>query len=464
MMEMGSMRFGSAKVDITPPLPIPLAGYASRKADFEGISRPLYVRACLFHQIGDTGETSKALMLQADLIWWGTERLQDLSRVIQEKWDIPAQHIVYHASHTHGGPQTTRRLNPMLGRLKEEYVLYLERKVEEAIQLAHDNLEPVRMERGTGECPGISINRRNWRDGSVVSAPNPGGVNDTEVTVIHFVIESAAKADGTDAMDGADRRDGRTKGVMFHFTCHPTSTGANRITSDYCGAAMEVLDQVLGEGVSCFIQGCCGDIRPRLLNEEEDAFRAGSEDDIGRSGEMLARTVLDILQGPLTPLAPSEIRVWSTQADLPYQRVPSMEELQADMEDSETRAEWKLLLRTDPGRLMPSGTLHLQLLQVAEGLAFLAMDGEIVVEYGLWIKLLSDNQVLPLGYSNGMVGYIPTARQIHEGGYESVSSIPYFGYPAPMVPQIEENIRSGIRELIQCMEHANKRNIRQEEL
>jgi len=444
------MRFGSAKVEITPPMPVPLAGYASRKADFEGISRPLHVRACLFYQTGGTGKTCKALMLQADLIWWGTERLQELSRTIQEKWDIPTQHIVYHASHTHGGPQTTRRLNPVLGRLREQYMRYLERKVEEAIEFAHNSLELVRMERGVGQCPGISINRRKWQDGAVVSAPNPDGVNDTEVTVIRFVTESAA---------GTDRGDGRTKGVMFQFTCHPTSTGANRITSDYSGAAMEILDQALGEGASCFIQGCCGDIRPRLLNETEDSFRAGSEEDIARNGQILARTVLQILQQPLTPLAPADIRVWNTEADLPYRKVPSMEELQADSEDSETTAAWKQLLRNDPSMLQPSGTLHLQLLQVAEGLAFLAMDGEIVVEYGLWIKSLSENKVLPLGYSNGMVGYIPTARQIHEGGYESVSSFPYFGYPAPMTPEVEANIRDSIRELLRNMEQADERKM-----
>ena len=72
------------------------------------------------------------------------------------------------------------------------------------------------------------------------------------------------------------------------------------------------------------------------------------------------------------------------------------------------------------------------------------MDGEVVVEYGLWIKERYRGQVLPLGYSNGMVGYVPVAHQIHEGGYEARDSAPYFGLPAPFTPELEEVIKAAI--------------------
>jgi hypothetical protein len=50
----------------------------------------------------------------------------------------------------------------------------------------------------------------------------------------------------------------------------------------------------------------------------------------------------------------------------------------------------------------------------------------------LYIKQLSQGGTLPLGYSNGMVGYVPTAAQIAEGGYEGDSSSVSFGLPAPL--------------------------------
>lgn len=425
------MQLGIGKADITPPFPVPLAGFAGRTADYEGISRPLYVRAWVFVQEMDDGRQSKAILLQADLICWGAERLGELSGKIQKQWNIPAERILFHASHTHGSPMTTGQFSPMLGKLNRDYVEFLERRTEEAIAGAHDNLECVSMERGADNCFGIGINRRKLIDGVAVMAPNPQGLNDQEVTVVRFVAHNA-----------------RTKGVMFHFTCHPTTTSDNRVTSDYCGAAMEILDRELGDGVSCFVQGCCGDIRPSLLNDDQTGFRSGNDGDVGRRGQALAELVLKVMRRPMSALTPARLRGWTAQAQLPFRQAPAWDDLQPDERDPEEIAAWKTLLRSDPDRLKPTGTLNMQLLQIADELSLLAMDGEIVVEYGLYAKLLSHNKVLPLGYSNGLLGYIPTARQIREGGYESDSSTVYFGFPSILSPRVEANVRRAIEQIV----------------
>jgi hypothetical protein len=56
--------------------------------------------------------------------------------------------------------------------------------------------------------------------------------------------------------------------------------------------------------------------------------------------------------------------------------------------------------------------------------------------------------VLPVGYSNGMVGYVTTARQIEEGGYEPVESSRYYGLPAPFAPEIEPILESAIASIV----------------
>jgi hypothetical protein len=313
--------------------------------------------------------------------------------------------------------------------MEPAYIHFLMEQVDHAVGIAHDRAETVTVERGSGECAAIGINRRLPKQGKIEMAPNPAGLVDPEVTVIRFCTPAK-----------------QVKGVLFHFACHPTTTSDNRVTSEYCGAAMEELDRQLGDGISCFLQGCCGDVRPAL--HKDGAFFSGNERDVREAGGQLASEVLDILSGPMTALRSAELRAWTTQVELPFQRVPDPAELQADPRDPEIVRMWKRLLLDNPHRLTGRHLLSIQLMQICDELSWIAMNGEIVTEYGLFIKQRSQSRTLPLGYSNGMIGYVPTARQLREGGYESERSTLPFGYPSPFQEQIEVRIQSAISALL----------------
>jgi hypothetical protein len=66
--------------------------------------------------------------------------------------------------------------------------------------------------------------------------------------------------------------------------------------------------------------------------------------------------------------------------------------------------------------------------RVAAGLCFITCNAEVVVEFGFLARKCG---LIPLGYTNGMIGYVTTARQLEEGGYESRGAFPYFRMPAP---------------------------------
>ena len=107
---------------------------------------------------------------------------------------------------------------------------------------------------------------------------------------------------------------------------------------------------------------------------------------------------------------------------------------------------------------------------MARGLVLLAANAELVVEYGLYAKKLAAGgvrdreiaagedasgssgrgtlRVLPMGYTNGMIGYIPTAAQIAEGGYESFWSTPYFLLPSPLSPAAERIVKQSLHALL----------------
>jgi neutral ceramidase len=53
-------------------------------------------------------------------------------------------------------------------------------------------------------------------------------------------------------------------------------------------------------------------------------------------------------------------------------------------------------------------------------------------ELGLEVKARSSAPFpVALGYSNGLIGYVPTAREFAFGGYEPTVSQRHFGQPAP---------------------------------
>ena len=76
------------------------------------------------------------------------------------------------------------------------------------------------------------------------------------------------------------------------------------------------------------------------------------------------------------------------------------------------------------------------------------MNGEIVADYGLRIRELSQGAVLPLGYANGMTGYIPTSRILVEGGYEAGEAAPYFLLPGPFAPEVEPLMDEAIASIL----------------
>jgi hypothetical protein len=100
--------------------------------------------------------------------------------------------------------------------------------------------------------------------------------------------------------------------------------------------------------------------------------------------------------------------------------------------------------------LFISGILDsMKRLDLASDFSILAMGGEICVEYGHYIKGLSNTRrFLPLGYSNDVIAYIPTVQILEEGGYEAESSCPLFGLPSPFKPEIETLVKDAAARML----------------
>jgi len=418
------LRLGTATVDITPDRPIPLAGFAHRSSVFAAVDRPLFAKVWAFEQVSETGAAVRALLVQADLIWWGSERMPHLLGELNKRWGIEPSAVILHATHTHCGPQTSGRFVPSLGPPDADYVRELEARLLGCVEEALGRTEPVVVERGRGECR-IGIHRRRTEGEEVTLAPNPDGPVDPEVVVIRF-----------------RSRSGNAAGVWFHYACHPTTIGDDLVSPEFPGAAMELVQRRIGGAPASFLQGCCGDIRPALVRDDE--FYRGTIEDVSAYGRMLADEVVRVLEGPMEELAPLPVASGRRTARLPFRHVPDAERLREASAAEGVQGEWGRLLTADPDRLRPDIPLELSCVHLAQGLSLLAMNAEIVVEYGAFAKSLSRGALLPLPYSNGMIGYVPTAKQAEEGGYEGRESAYYFGLPAPFDPSVEPLVKEAI--------------------
>jgi hypothetical protein len=426
-MKDNQLKLGTAKIDITPAHALPLAGFKDRAGSFEGVDHRLYARIFYYEKESSAGRRS-ALLVTADLIWWGDDRVESLRSLLSERYGLDLSSIILHATHTHSGPQTSMRYTPSLGLMDAIYVRQLEEKLLAGVEVARSRLEPVSIHRGTGHC-GFGIHRRKKVDGVIVMAPNESGPTDPEVSVVRFCGEN-----------------GKTKAVLVHFTCHPTTTIDNRISSEFPGVAMELIERSLGgEAVAGYLQGCCGDIRPNLVRND-DFFR-GSDADVRVLGTELAEVVLDVLKRPMRALKAASLISKRLHVPLRYRKLPDLDELNERSAGTGTLGEWSRLLLCEKDRLKESMLIELGLVELADGLSLLSMNGEVVVEYGLFVKEQFAGQVLPVAYSNGMIGYVPTARQAEEGGYEAKESHYYFGLPSPFHPSLEAAIRAGILKL-----------------
>ena len=100
------------------------------------------------------------------------------------------------------------------------------------------------------------------------------------------------------------------------------------------------------------------------------------------------------------------------------------------------------------GRLPTAQRAPVQVWTFGSGLTFVALGGEVVVDYALRLaREYPNRQMWVAGYSNDVFGYLPSLRVLREGGYEGGDAMIYYGRPAPFTGEVEELIVRKVKEL-----------------
>jgi neutral/alkaline ceramidase-like enzyme len=383
---MSNLRAGVARVDITPPLSVPLAGYADRTGPASGIHDPLHAAVIVF----DDGRRKTAIVT-LDVLDISEANGEAVREAIQRSAGIDPDYVLINVSHTHGSPVLESDAN-----WRNELVA----KVAGATRLAADRLRPVSLGYGEGTID-FNTNRRVINDqGICIAGLNPDGVCDRRVKVV--------RVDDGDSIE--------PMAVLMHAVCHANvyRMGNTQITADFPGVAKAFVEKSFGgRTVALYLQGCSGNVRANLPGA--GAGYTNNTADFGRSGNDVDMTWAG----------------WSLGAEAV--RVAARARVREQLRDRGASYDIAAAARTlkvsaDPDRLAANnrnqvvdGKIDFPVRAVRIGdFWFVGLPGEPVVEYGLQIeeRMKGLGKVMVLGYGSGDASYVPVAHMIEEGGYE----------------------------------------------
>jgi hypothetical protein len=423
---------GTSVRDVTPPLGYRLQGHAARKGLSDQAHDPLHVKALSLSDGSD-----RIAVLTSDLLFFRPPLADRIKHEAHRVLGLKPENFLLTAAHVHTGPFMAAQDPEDEVHLIPGYHESLVERILEVLRDAITSEEPVTLCWGRGSADIGVINRRLPTPYGIEMQPNPSGPTDPDVLAL-----------------GARGRDGRLRAVLFNYACHPTTirTDIARISADYPGAAQRELEARDVAATALFVNGCCGDVRPNLVTDGQ--FRGGSFEDVDRMGTALARATAAALDSAEpVPEGPVGGRIESVELPLDPARLPRsldrLDQVAADYlrrtkrdekesgawytpPDEAAIAAWKAEMTARLSRNekpCPSLPMDVQVLTVGD-VRLVGLGGEIMVEIGLRIKSAAGPRTLVCSCANGVVGNVPTAAALTEGGYETKSFL-YRKHPAP---------------------------------
>lgn len=423
--ESAEWKVGLAQLKITPEQPVFLDGYASRNKPYSKIESDLYVKALVL----EDSAGHRAVLVTSDLIGYPAEIAEPICARLEQKLGLKRDRILINSSHIHTGPalsldpQARGSMSAEDARRTVAYTVQLQDRTVAVVEQAAARLEPASLSVGSGVIH-FAMNRRQFTPNGVVLGANPRGLADRSVPLLRI-----------------DAPDGKTRCLLFGAAVHNTTLRGQsyEVCGDYAGFAQEYVQDKLPGVQAMFMLGCAGDADPYPHGSMELARRHGAE---------LGAEVCRVAEGKLQPVR-GPLRVAFAQIDLPLQKAPPPAEL-AKLAEQRGIQSWvaqQMLERLNRGEKLPTSYRCPQTVwQFGDDLTLVALSGEVTVDYvTLLEQALGPNKLWIAAYSNDVYGYLPSARVLREGGYETRGL--YRGGIGLFDPRAETALIDAIRQL-----------------
>lgn len=449
-----NLRGGVARANINPPVGILHANWGAQTHEMAyGIDMDLTATAVVL-----SDQKTEIALIAVDLIGVDNQLFDEIAEKINNLTNIEKENICITASHTHSGP-TIRGLENNLAKkgveAAKKYRQILPEKIAGAVWQAKNNMIPVNINMGLGECA-INVNRRfnvpeyaknytgqSWQGNRNVVGRNWGGFTDKEVRVVRIddIYENPIA-------------------ILVNYAAHGTSMAFENkmITPDYPGAMRKIVEDITG-ATCLFFQGAAGN--------QGTISDFGANPDVYRYlGTVLGCEAVKVSLTTMT-LSKKEhlkyivesgadlaiydqididkqnnsIAVINALIELPVKKVDTSEKEKLEKELKELNStlhkkkeeDSKEDVRRIVMKMRRIG-FALRKIELLEGkdaigvnvqgirvgnLAFITAPLEIFAEIGQEIKHKSPfKNTAVFGYSNGSLGYLATSESYATGGYE----------------------------------------------
>jgi hypothetical protein len=362
----------------------------------------------------------RLLFISVDALFAG-QRITNAIAERASRFGLSTDDVFVTASHTHFAPSLDDS-KPLLGAVDQSYLRFVEAQLTALVDevMSRPPVE-VALEHSRVDTTLNIGRRRRWnlplvqRRGitwppTVVMAPAPDAERDTSVDVIRVL-------DQTRTM----------RAVFWKFAAHPVCfPDVDRVSSEYPGHARAALRRSVGGEIPVvFWQGFSGDVRPNigtpppptlLTRVRRPRFVQVTRDAWQRWADAVAHQMVRAATAPngrrlAGPLAVSSI-------DVPVQAL-----------------------------IEPAGTSRSMRIQlVSFGATQAAFFGaEVCAPYARLCRFGAET--IAVGYSGDVFGYLPSATQAREGGYEGRDFFEAFGLRGRWRTDFENTVRSAVDSL-----------------
>ncbi len=423
--ETSGWKAGVAKVIITPKQPMPMAGFASRTHNSEGMIHDIWAKALIL----EDSQGKRAVMVSSDLLGFPKTVSDNIRSKLKTKFGLNRDQILLNSSHTHSAPVLDAALTDIyvLDKAQLEsitrYSSLLEDQIVNMVGEGIKNLEPAELYIQNGVTR-FQVNRRNNSAALLTQLSELQGPNDYAVPVIKVLNTKK-----------------EIKAIAFGYSCHPTVLNGYQFSGDYPGFAQIELEKAHPGATALFFQSAGADQNPLPRNTIPLARQYGRE---------LAAAVERVLEEDMKKL-PSGLVTTYSELSLPLDNPPSEADLTKISKTSENayQRRWaeRMLLKIKNGdKMITSYPYPIQVWTIGIH-PLVSLGGELVVEYAINVKQMLGPDALVFGYSNDVMNYIPTSTILKEGGYEGDIAHVVYGLPAKWQPGIEANILNEVRRL-----------------
>jgi neutral ceramidase len=475
---MSELFAGVGRRSVAPPLGIKTAGFYGREGVVSGHDGELSATVVVLRGLGQSVAIA-AVDLGMAPQWLVAEWRARVASAVGTRPD----NVLINLSHTHsaGALAATQPEFAFQRDLLERYRAMLGERIVEAALIATVAMQPARIATGQGTSHLGTYRRESGPDGYVFLGEVPDAPIDPAVGVIRI-----------------DDLDGRPIAVLAAYGCHPVTVGtrATVASADFPGPMRDLVEGTLG-GTCLFLQGGGGDVMPRWgIGYELDNTDAKERVGWMLGGEVLStaaglrthvqrgdRVSIPSLLGPggtMRPLVPATgetctyLGARSRTVTLDLVALPS--EGQARELQAERQRDLDAALASGSERAVQ---IARHFVAWADGLVEAVATGRTTAEIDVQAIRVNDilitgisaeafssttrrirelspfEMTIPLGYTNGILCYLPPADAYPPGGWDvadryRIPDMVFQSYllPVALAPSSEERVVGAVLELV----------------